>query len=132
MQLKGSRTAAALRRAFTAEAEAAARMLYFARRADIEGRADAAALLRAVAEGELGQAFGHLELLEETADPLTGSGETEGNVAAVIESERADSSTTYPELAATAREEGFGEIAEWFESLADAEAAHASQLERLR
>jgi rubrerythrin len=131
MPLSGSQTAAGLRRAFTAEAEAAARMLYFARRADVEGRADVAAVLRAIAEGELGQAFGHLELLEETGDPLTGSGDTEGNVSSVIEAEDAMAATDYPSLANTARAEGFTEVADWFESLAAAEAAHVSQLRRL-
>jgi rubrerythrin len=131
MQLKGSRTAGALRKAFTSEAETAVRMLYFARRADVEGRADAAALLRAIAEGEMGQAFGHLEFLEETGDPLTGTGDTQGNVESVIESETAASDTTYAELAELARSEGFAEVADWFDSLAAAEAAHAGQLRKL-
>jgi rubrerythrin len=131
VQLKGSTTAEVLRHAFTAEAEAAVRMLYFARRADVEGRADVAALLRAVADGELGQAFGHLEFLEETDDPLTGTGDTAGNLGAVIDSETQASAADYPEMARAARSDGFAEIADWFDSLAAAEAAHAGQLGRL-
>lgn len=46
MPLKGSKTATTLRRAFAAEAEQAVRLLFFARPADVGGRADAAGLLR--------------------------------------------------------------------------------------
>ena len=132
MDLKGSRTAKALRAAFQAEAEAAARYLFFARRADIEGRADAAALLRSFAEGELGQAFGHLELLEETGDPLSGGGDTAANLEAVEAAEEEAAEDRYVEWAATARGEGFDDVAGWFAGLADAEAAHVKQLRRLR
>lgn len=130
MQLKGSPTAAGLRSAFTSEAEAAVRLLYFARRADIEGRADISSVLRAVAEGEMGQAFGHLELLEEAEDPITGGGDSVGNVVAFIASERETAETTYPDLARQARSDGFTDIADWFDSLATAEQSHAGQLNR--
>jgi rubrerythrin len=63
-----------LRDAFAREAESVLRRLFFARRADVEGRADIAAVLRSIADGEISQAFGHLELLEET-DPLAGGGD---------------------------------------------------------
>jgi rubrerythrin len=129
--LRGSPTAEALRRAFTSEAEATVRLLYFARRADVEGEAEVAALLRAVADGELGQAFGHLEFLEEAEDPITGTGDTAGNLGAVIESELEAAETDYPEVARVARAGGFADVAEWFDSLAAAEAAHATQLRRL-
>ena len=131
MPLSGSQTAAGLRRAFSAEAEAAARLLYFARRADVEGRADVAAVLRALAEGELGHAFGHLELLEEAGDPLAGSGDTPGNVRSLVEAETAQAETEYPGLADTARADGLADVADWFASLADAEKAHVAQLRRL-
>ena len=131
MQLKVSGTATALRRAFAAEAEQAVRLLYFARRADVEGRADAAALLRSVADGEISQAFGHLELLEETEDPLTGTGETAGNLEAVIAFEVEAAERDYPRRAAGAREEGLGAVADWFDSVAEAERSHAAQLRRL-
>ena len=39
--------------------------------------------------------------------------------------------TDYPELARVARAGGFADVAEWFDSLAAAEAAHATQLRRL-
>jgi rubrerythrin len=39
-------------------------------------------------------------------------------------------SVTYPGMARTAREEGFDEIAEWFETLAKAEKSHAGRFQR--
>ena len=68
MSLEGTPTAANIREAFAREAQAALRYLYFARRADVEGHAGVAAYLRALAEGEAGHGFGHLEFLE--ADPV--------------------------------------------------------------
>jgi len=36
----------------------------------------------------------------------------------------------YPGMARTAREEGFDEIADWFETLAKAEKSHAGRFQR--
>ena len=37
----------------------------------------------------------------------------------------------YPGMAKTAREEGFGEVADWFETLANAEKSHAGRFEKM-
>jgi rubrerythrin len=66
---------AQFREAFAREAESVVRCLFYARRADVEGRADIAAVLRSIADGEISQAFGHLEFLEEAGDPLAGGGD---------------------------------------------------------
>jgi rubrerythrin len=78
-----------LREAFGREAESMLRCLLYARRADVEGRADTADVLRSVAEGEVSQAFGHFEFLEEDGDPLAGGGDAVGDLAAVVEAEEA-------------------------------------------
>jgi rubrerythrin len=132
MRLKGSKTAASLRRAFTAEAEQALRLLYFARRADVEGPARSPRRRASAARRRHPPSFGHLELLEETEDPLTGTGETDGNLEAVIASEVEAAERGYPGRATVAREEGHAAIAEWFEAAAQAEQAHLAQLGRLR
>ena len=36
----------------------------------------------------------------------------------------------YPGMAKTARDEGFGEIADWFETLAKAERSHANRFQK--
>ena len=129
MALKGSRTEENLKEAFAGESQANRRYLYFSRRADVEGWPDVAGLFRDVAEGETGHAFGHFEFLEEVGDPVTGVpvGDTEANLKSAIEGETYEYTEMYPGFARTARDEGFEEIAEWFETLARAEKSHAGR-----
>jgi rubrerythrin len=118
-----------LREAFSREAESVVRCLFYARRADLEGRADIAAVLRSIAEGEISQAFGHLEFLEETGDPLAGGGDTAEDLAAVIDAE-GRAVERYSELAASARAAGLSDAASWFDTLVDAESVHLGVLRR--
>lgn len=131
-QFKGSKTEACLKEAFAGESQANRRYLYFANKADIEGRGDVAALFRSTAEGETGHAHGHLEFLEESGDPATGMpiGATRANLMSAVASETHEYTDMYPGMAKTAREEGFDEVADWFETLAKAERSHASRFQR--
>jgi rubrerythrin len=132
MALKGTKTEQNLKAAFAGESQANRRYLYFAQKADIEGFNDIAVVFRATAEGETGHAHGHLEYLEEVGDPATGLpiGDTVNNLKAAIAGETHESVDMYPAFARTAREEGFDEIADWFETLAKAEKAHAGRFQR--
>ena len=84
------------------------------------------------AEGETGHAHGHLEFLEEVGDPATGEpiGETSDNLKAAIAGETHEYTDMYPGMAKTARDEGFDEIADWFETLAKAEKSHAGRFQK--
>jgi rubrerythrin len=130
--LKGSRTEENLKAAFAGESMANRRYLYFAQKADIEGFNDVSAVFRSTAEGETGHAHGHLEYLEEVGDPVTGTpiGATPDNLRAAIAGETHEYTDMYPGMARTAREEGFEEIAEWFETLAKAEKSHAGRFQK--
>ena len=132
MELKESKTAQNLKDAFAGESQANRRYLYFAQKADIEGAPDVAGVFRSTAEGETGHAHGHLEYLEEVGDPATGEpmGETEDNLKSAIHGETHEYTDMYPGMARTAREEGFEEIADWFETLAKAEKSHAGKFTR--
>jgi rubrerythrin len=132
MELKGSKTAENLKDAFSGESQANRRYLYFAQKADIEGAPDVAQVFRSTAEGETGHAHGHLEYLEEVGDPATGEpmGETEANLKSAIHGETHEYTDMYPSMARTAREEGFEEIGDWFETLAKAEKSHAGKFQR--
>ena len=132
MQLKGSKTHGNLKAAFAGESQANRRYLYFANKADIEGQNDVAALFRSTAEGETGHAHGHLEYLEESGDPATGLpfGSTVNNLKSAIAGEVHEYTDMYPGMAKTARDEGFEEIADWFETLAKAEKSHAGKFQR--
>ena len=96
-QLKGSKTEANLKDAFAGESQANRRYLYFAKQADVEGHPDVA--------------FGN----------------TRQNLRSAIEGETYEYTQMYPGMARTAREEGFAEVAEWFETLARAEKSHAGR-----
>ena len=132
MQLKGSKTEENLRAAFASEAEANRRYLYFANKADIEGQSDISALFRSTAEGETGHAHGHLDYLAEVGDPATGlpMGSSHDNLKSAVTSETYEHTEMYPAMAKTAREEGFDEIADWFETLAKAERSHANRYQK--
>ena len=67
--LKGTRTEQNLKNAFAGESRADRRYLRLARNADVEGLKDLAAVLRSTAERKAGHAHGHLDYLEEGADP---------------------------------------------------------------
>ena len=132
-RLTGTKTFENLKEAFAGESQANRRYLYFARKADVEGYPDVSGLFRSVAEGETGHAFGHLDLLAEAGDPATGLpiGDTRANLKASMEGETYEYSQMYPGFARIAREEGFEDIAAWFETLARAERAHAGRFQRV-
>jgi rubrerythrin len=101
MALKRSKTEDNLKHAFAGESQANRRYLYFAQKTDVEGYNDVSAVFRSTAEGETGHA-----------------GETY------------EYTDMYPGMAKTARDEGFGEIADWFETLAKAERSHANRFQK--
>ncbi len=127
--LNGSKTHQNLKDAFAGESQANRRYLYFAKQADVEGFPDVAGLFRDTAEGETGHAHGHLDYLKKVGDPATGLpiGDTSANLKAAIAGETHEYTDMYPGMAKTAREEGFAEIADWFETLAKAEKSHAGR-----
>ncbi|MEJ7598360.1 MAG: rubrerythrin family protein [Kofleriaceae bacterium] len=131
-ELKGSKTHSNLKDAFAGESQANRRYLYFAKVADVEGQPDIAGLFRDTAEGETGHAHGHLDYLKRVGDPATGEpiGDTDKNLKASIAGETYEYTQMYPGFAKTAREEGFEEIAEWFETLARAERSHAGRFQK--
>ncbi len=130
--LGGTKTEQNLKDAFAGESQANRRYLYFAQKADVEGYNDVAAVFRSTAEGETGHAHGHLEYVEETGHPATGEpiGTTSNNLKAAVAGETHEYTDMYPGMAREARDEGFDEIADWFETLAKAERSHAGRFQK--
>ena len=130
--LKGTKTHDNLKAAFAGESQANRRYLYFANKADIEGHPEVAALFRSTAEGETGHAHGHLDYLAEVGDPATDLpiGASTLNLKAAVAGETHEYTDMYPGMAKTARDEGFDEIADWFETLAKAERSHANRYQK--
>ena len=130
--LRGTETEHNLKDALAAESEANCRYRYFAQKADVEGYADVAAVFRSAADGKTGHVHGHLEYLEDAGDPASGKpiGLTGDNLKAALASEIHEYTDRYPGMARVARQEGFDEIADWFETLAKAEKSHAGRFQR--
>ncbi len=129
--LKGTKTENNFMEGFKGESMANRRYLYFAKRADEEGYPEIAALLRSIAEGETAHAFGHLDFIRQggSVDPATGKpiGSIKEMLESAIAGETYEFTQMYPGFAKVAREEGFDEAAEWFETLARAEKSHAEK-----
>ena len=132
-ELKGSKTHQNLKDAFAGESQANRRYLYYAKQADVEGYPEIASNFRETAEGETGHAHGHLDYIKQVGDPATDMpiGESSDNLKAAIAGETHEYTDMYPGMAKTAREEGFSEIADWFETLAKAEKSHAGRFQQM-
>jgi rubrerythrin len=124
--LAGSRTEAHLRQAFATAVLAHRRYIAIAEHADAAGHHRAAALFRAIAESRASQAEMHLTILE-PCDARTG---TAYNVRLAVMDQLDGRADSYPAMARTARQEGFHEIADWFEVGAKAGRSHAGRFRR--
>jgi len=130
-ELARSKTIENLRAAFAGESQANRRYTYFSRRADEEGYPEISALFRSVSEGETAHALRHFDFMKTVGDPVTKVPvpDVEGMLESAVKGETYECTTMYPEFAKVAREEGFDEIAKWFETLAKAEKAHAGKFQ---
>ncbi len=127
--LKGSKTHQNLKDAFEGESTGNPRYLYFAKVADIEGYPEVAGKFRETADGQTSRAHGHLDYLTSVGDlPI---GDTELNLTAAVAGETHEFTDMYPGMAKTAREEGFEEISDWFETLAKAEKSRAGRFVKM-
>jgi rubrerythrin len=131
-KLVGTKTHQNLKDAFAGESQANRRYLYFAKVADIEGYPEVAGLFKDTADGETGHAHGHLDYLKQVGDPATGLpiGDTAKNLKSAVAGETHEYETMYPGFAKVARDEGFSDVAEWFETLAKAEKSHAGRFQK--
>ncbi|MCF6094194.1 rubrerythrin family protein [Microaerobacter geothermalis] len=133
--LAGSETLKNLKTAFAGESQANRRYLYFAKHAESEGLEDVANSFKRIGDGETSHAFGHFDMLLKfgAGDPVTDMpvGTTKENLASAIAGEEYEFSEMYPGFARVAREEGFEEVAEWFEVMAKSEKAHANTFKKI-
>jgi len=122
--IKGTKTHENLKAAFAGESQANRRYLYYP---------EVAMNFRETAEGETGHAHGHLDFLRSVGDPATSLpiGDTSLNLKAAIAGETHEYTDMYPGMARTARDEGFAEVADWFETLSKAEKSHAGRFQKM-
>lgn len=124
MELKGSKTEANLRAAFSGESEARNKYTYFASVAKKEGYEQIAAIFLETAENEKEHAKLHFKY-------LNGIGDTMANLADAAAGENYEWTDMYATFAKEAREEGFEDIAKLFEGVAEIEKEHEERYKKL-
>src|SRR4030042_4376842 len=117
MDVKESKTEKNLGEAFADESRAQNTYRYYADAARKAGHDPIADVFWEIAQNEGEHAKTHFEFLGRIKD-------TRKNLEAVVRREKYEGAVMYPEFAKTAREEGFGEIAECFERMSKVEAKH--------
>ncbi len=117
MELKGSKTEANLWTAFAGESQARNKYTYFASAAKKAGYEQIAAIFEETANNEK-------EHAKIWFKELGGIGDTMENLKAAAAGENEEWTSMYPEMAATAREEGFTRLAYLFEAVAAIEKEH--------
>ena len=132
MSFTTSKTHQNLKAAFAGESQANRRYTWMSQVAEKEGLPEVAALFKHSADGETGHALRHLMHLANLAgDPATGLplGDTLTNLKSAVAGETYEYTDMYPEFARVAKEEGYAEIAAWFETLAKVERFHAGRFQ---
>ncbi len=124
MELKGSKTEANLWTAFAGESQARNKYTYFASVAKKAGYEQIAAIFEETAGNEK-------EHAKMWFKELGGIGDTAANLRAAAEGENEEWTSMYPEMAATAREEGFTRIAYLFDAVAAIEKEHEERYRAL-
>ena len=135
--LKGTKTEGNLLKAFAGESQARNRYTFFASKARKEGFLQAAKVFETTADQEKEHAKrffnflegGELEIV--AAFPAGKVGTTAENLEAAACGEKEEWSQVYPAFAATAKEEGFGDVAATFNSISVAEKHHQERYQKL-
>lgn len=138
MSLKGTQTEKNILTAFCGESQARNRYTYFAAQARKEGFVQISTIFEETANHEREHAKRLFKFLEGGEVEVTASfpagviGDTAENLAEAAGGENYEHTTMYPDFAATARNEGFSEIAEIFMAIAVAEKYHEERYLTLR
>ena len=122
--IKGTKTEKNLLEAFAGESQARNKYTYFASKAKKEGYEQIAAIFLETADNEKERAKLHFKELDGIRD-------TSENLKAAAVGENFEWTSMYPGMAKEAREEGFDEIAEMFNSIGEVEKKHEERYKKL-
>lgn len=125
MELKGSRTEANLQAAFAGESQARNKYTYYASKAKKEGYVQISNLFLETADNEKEHAKMWFKLLHD------GMPDTLTNLKDAAEGENYEWTDMYATFAKEAKEEGFDQIAYWFEEVAKIEKEHEERYRKL-
>lgn len=141
MKLKGSKTATNLLTAFAGESQARSRYTMYAKQAKKDGYVQIERIFLETAENELEHAKLLFKYLVENgvndstinidATYPVALGDTKANLKAAAAGENEEHSEMYPSFKKIAEEEGFDEIAESFQEIAEVEEAHEKRYLKL-
>ncbi len=136
--VKGTQTEKNLLASFAGESQARNRYTYFASVAKKEGYEQIAAIFLETADNEKEHAKRFFKYLEGGGDAeITASypagiiSDTAANLEAAAAGEKIEWTKLYPEAAEVARKEGFDEIGEQFDDIADVEKQHEARYRKL-
>jgi rubrerythrin len=135
--LKGTRTEKNLMTAFAGESQARMRYTYFASKAKEEGYIQISLIFEETANQEKEHAKRMFKFLEggevaiEASFPAGVIGGTRENLLAAAAGENHEWKTMYPDIAKTARAEGFEAVGAVFDAIVVAERQHAKRYEKL-
>ncbi|HOX33495.1 MAG TPA: rubrerythrin family protein [Spirochaetales bacterium] len=135
--LKGSQTEKNLMTAFAGESQARMRYTYFASKAKEEGYIQISQIFEETANQEKEHAKRMFKFLEGGEVEIAASfpagviGSTRENLLAAAHGENHEWQSMYPDIAKTARAEGFEAIAAVFDAIIVAERQHAKRYEKL-
>ncbi len=130
VELERTRTFENLKKAFFEESGLAFRYQFFATVAQFEGLERYGSLFAELADGGRTNAEGFLDFLRLARDPSSDIpfGSTAKNIQSALQTETLQFTEVYPEMARIAREEGFTDIASWFDTLEKLKRAHVRKL----
>ncbi|MGB4592984.1 MAG: rubrerythrin family protein [Coriobacteriia bacterium] len=137
MTIKGTKTEQNLLKAFAGESQARNRYTFFASVAKKEGLEQISALFLETADNEKEHAKVFFKYLEGGDTEITAAypagriGTTSENLLAAAEGEKMEWSVLYPDFAAVAEAEGFGDVATSFREIAEVEAHHEERYRTL-
>lgn len=138
--LKGTKTAENLMKAFAGEGQARNRYSYYASQAKKDGYVQMSNIFLETAENEKEHAKRFFKFLKEDLDgeavEITAAypvalGDTKANLLAAANGENEEANELYPEFANVAEEEGFPDIAYVFREIAEAEERHEIRFRKL-
>jgi len=135
--LKGTQTEKNLLASFAGESQARNRYTYFSSQARKEGYRQISAIFEETAENELEHAKRFFKFLEggdveiKAAYPAGVIGDTAANLEAAAAGEQHEWTVLYKEATETARQEGFAEVADVFNAIADVEKQHETRYRKL-
>lgn len=138
MDLKGSKTAANLMKAFAGECQARMRYTYFSSKAKAEGFVQISAVFEETANHEKEHAKRLFKFMtggkQEITDafPFGVIGATVDNLQEGIDGEHHENTVMYPNFSKIAKEEGFAEIADAMHHIGEAEKYHEKRYRALK